>query len=416
MNYVDRYQRPKKQRRSHKAAILTFILVVGLVGAYVSYALQRTLPTLLPSSSALNLRSGTGVSQLTWPTSGQSAVAVEHTNIIQTHGTQTPVAIASTAKVITALVVMQKQPIKLGQAGPTITLTDADAALYNSYVSQEGSVVPVSAGEQITEYQMLEALMLPSSNNLADSLAIWAFGSLDAYKAGADQYLLQLGLHDTHVGSDASGFSPSTTSTAHDLVIIGKLAMDDPVLRQIVGMASTTDIPQLGSVRNVNSLLGSNNIIGIKTGNTDQAGGVYLSASTRQVDSQSLTIITALVGAPTLSAALNDSLPLVTSAQANIVTTRLLAKHAIIGEYRQPWGGIIPAAAQTELTTPAWRGSTATAHVSLQPLSPSVQAGQVVGNASTPKTSFGTAKKTDIILLQTPTKPSTWWRLLHPLD
>ena len=101
-----------------------------------------------------------------------------------------------------------------GQQGPTITLSASDVALYNAYVAQQGSVVPVAAGEQISQYQMLQAIMLPSANNMADSLAIWAFGSLDAYATYANNYVARLGLSATHIGSDASGFAPNTISSA----------------------------------------------------------------------------------------------------------------------------------------------------------------------------------------------------------
>jgi D-alanyl-D-alanine carboxypeptidase (penicillin-binding protein 5/6) len=281
----------------------------------------------------------------------------------------------------------------------------------------------VSAGEQISEAQMLEAVMLPSANNMADSLAVWAFGSLDAYKAAATQYVSSLGLTNTHIGSDASGFSPSTSSTAHDLVILGEQAMQNPVLRHIVSQPTASDVPGLSTVKNVNFLLGSNGIIGIKTGNTDQAGGVYLSAATANVNDQSVTIVTALVGAPTLFQALQNSVPLIISAQSNFVAAKLLSQQANVGEYRLPWGGgngdknggVVSATTQTNLTSSVWQGSTASATITLQPIDLDAKAGQIVGTATSAKTQFGPGNQTNIILRSAPTKPGIWWRLLHPL-
>jgi D-alanyl-D-alanine carboxypeptidase (penicillin-binding protein 5/6) len=415
MHYRQVYGQKKKQSRHLSMYMLIVLLLVGLLGGYCYYALNRALPLLLPAVGSLNLQTGTGVSKISWPAAGQSAVAVDGTTILESHGSQTPVAIASVAKVITALTVLQKKPLTSGQSGPTITLTEADAALYNSYLAREGSVLAVSIGEQITEHQMLEAVMLPSANNIADSLAIWAFGSMDDYHAAATKYVASLGLGDTHIGSDASGFSPTSTSTAHDLVLLGKAAMDNPVLRQIVGQSTASDIPQVSPVTNVNFLLGTNNIIGIKTGNTDQAGGVYLSASTTKLDDQTVTIITALVGAPTLFQALQTSLPMIASAQANFAHAKLLAQGAVVGEYRLPWGGILPAATETNLGAQAWNGSTVTTHVRLHPITTTSRLGEVVGNATGSKTPFSSGDQTNVILLKTPTAPSTWWRLLHPL-
>jgi D-alanyl-D-alanine carboxypeptidase (penicillin-binding protein 5/6) len=407
----------KSSHRGDSLSVL-FLVLAASMGGYYYYALHRPLLALQPTVRSAQVQAATGVSKLSWPAVGQAAVAVTGTDVLETHGVQTSAPIASTAKVITALAVLKAKPIASGSQGPVITLTAADVALYNSYVSQEGSVVSVSAGEQITEAQMLEAVMLPSANNMADSLAIWAYGSLDAYKIAATQYVAGLGLTNTHIGSDASGFSPSTTSTAHDLVILGEQAMQNPVLRQIVSQPTASDVPGLSTVKNVNFLLGTNGIIGIKTGNTDQAGGVYLSASTTKVDDHDVTIVTALVGAPTLFQALQNSVPLITSAQSNFVAAKLLAQQANVGEYRLPWGGknggVVSATTQTNVTSSVWRGSTASATVNLQPIALSAKAGQVVGTAVSAKTEFGPGNQTNIILQSTPTEPNIWWRLLHP--
>jgi D-alanyl-D-alanine carboxypeptidase (penicillin-binding protein 5/6) len=407
-------------KKSHRGDTLSvvFLVLAASMGGYYYYALHRPLPPLQPAVRSAHVQATTGASKLNWPSVGQSAVAVTNTDVLETHGVQTGAPIASTAKVITALTVLKAKPIAPGAQAPVITLTAADVALYNSYVAQEGSVVSVSAGEQITEAQMLEAVMLPSANNMADSLAVWAFGSLDAYKIAATQYVSSLGLTNTHVGSDASGFSPSTTSTAHDLVILGEQAMQNTVLRQIVNQPTASDIPGLSTVKNVNFLLGTNGIIGIKTGNTDQAGGVYLSASTAKVDDQTVTIVTALVGAPTLFQALQTSVPLIISAQSNFEAAKLLAQQATVGEYRLPWGGknggVISATTQTNLSSSVWRGSTASASINLQPIDLEAKAGQVVGTAASVKTEFGPANQANIILQSAPSKPDIWWRLLHP--
>ncbi len=405
------YQRPTS---SAKRWPIFVIIIVLILAGYSYYALSRPLPGIRPVLSTVQLHIGTNGSQLQWPTTGQSAVAVTGTAILNVHGKQSAVPIASVAKVITALVVLQKKPLALGSGGPSLTLTDQDVTLYHSYVAQLGSVVPVSVGEQITEYQALEALMLPSANNLADSLAIWAFGSLSNYKAAAEQYVSGLGLKNTHIGADASGFSATSTSTAHDLAIIGNQAMQNAVLRQIVAKTNTTDIPGVGSSDNVNFLLGTNNIVGIKTGNTEQAGGVYLSASTTQVNGKPVTIVTALVGAPTLFQALQNSLPLIVSAQTNFGTVDILPQQAIVGRYQLPWGGTLTATTQIPLTSQAWRGSSLTANVKLTPIDTTAHVGQVVGTVSTPATPFAPANQINVILEQAPTKPSVWWRLLHP--
>ncbi len=400
---------PQRKQTHHGVTTLSLFTASVIIAGYSYVAAYRQLPALQPTVAVTGLQATAGSPRITWPSGSQSAVSIVGSKILETHGKQQSVPIASAAKVITALVVLDKKPLKLGESGPTLTLTDKDVVLYNAYLAVQGSIVPVLAGETITESQMIEALMLPSANNLADSLAIWVYGSLPAYSAAANKYVAHLGLRDTHIGSDASGFSPTTTSTAHDLVILGSHAMQIPALRAIAAESSTSGIPLAGHVDNVNSLLGTHNIIGLKTGNTEQAGGVYLSASTSNLADKPVTIVTAVVGAPTLYAALQTSLPLIDSAQANFTPARVIAQSAVVGEYDLPWGGVVTATASNDLTSHVWAGSRATAVVSLKPIDIHAPAGQIVGSATD-----SAGNHTDIILQHSPTPPSIWWRLQHP--
>jgi D-alanyl-D-alanine carboxypeptidase (penicillin-binding protein 5/6) len=346
---------------------------------------------------------------LNWP-ANQAAVAIEGTGIVETHGAQTPIATASTAKVITALMTLKQKPLKLGEQGPAITITAEDVERYKNYLAQDGSVIPVQAGEQITEYQALQALLLPSANNIADKLAMWSYGSLDQYKKSTNSYLLSIGLRNTVVGSDASGLSPDTTSTAEDMVKIGKLAMENPVIAQIADQPTATGIPLTTSVKNVNFLLGSDGIVGIKTGNSDQAGGAFIGASRFKLGSEEKTIITAVMGAPDLFNALRQSQALIRSAQINFSDINVIKKDTKVGEYKQPWGGSIQAVATSDLPVLAWNGSTVKPTIKLNATSENPKASQTVGKIT------ANGKTTDVILKASATEPSIFWRLSHPLN
>ncbi|HYH36522.1 MAG TPA: serine hydrolase, partial [Candidatus Saccharimonadales bacterium] len=288
----------EKSDRSRWKRWLSALLAVVLLVGYVGWALRKPLPQLTPALAASTIKTDVPAGNLAWPAGGQAAVGIKDTQIMQARGTQTPLPIASTAKLITSLSVLKQKPLAPGQQGPLITMTDRDVALYNSYMARDGSVVKVVAGEQISEYQALQAIMLPSANNISDTMAIWAFGSLEAYAAYANEYIKQLGLHDTHVGSDASGLAPDSTSTAQDLVKLGKVAMQNPVLAEIVGQ-STAKLPIVNDVKNVNFLLGTDNIVGVKTGNTEEAGGVFVGAARVNINGKPVTIVTAVAGSPT---------------------------------------------------------------------------------------------------------------------
>jgi D-alanyl-D-alanine carboxypeptidase (penicillin-binding protein 5/6) len=393
---------------------LFLLAAIILVGTYGYWALSRPLPVLRPSPSTNKLSAQTPAPKLTWPGVGQAAVGVLGSQILETHGPQTPLPTASTAKLITALAVLHQKPLVVGQPGPTITLSAADVALYNSYVAQDGSVVPVATGEQISEYQMLQAMMLPSANNMADSLAIWAFGSLSAYSSFADSYIAQLGLAHTHIGTDASGFAPTTTSTARDLLRLGEVTMHNPVLAQIVGQPTASGLPIVNNIRNVNSLLGTSNIIGIKTGNTDQAGGVFIGAARATVNNQTVIIVTAVMGEPSLRQATHDSLPLIQSAQANFSPVTVVPAGSVVGHYRQPWGGTVPAVASRKLTISTWNGEQLAASVKLDNTVPAkALANQTVGSLIIPQSVFAAQQSVAVKLVSAPTKPTLRWRLLH---
>jgi D-alanyl-D-alanine carboxypeptidase (penicillin-binding protein 5/6) len=389
------------------------LLIVVVAGGYVDRAVRRALPLLQPTHRSVQLQTRTPALRLAWPRE-PSAVGIVGGSIILTHGARAPTAIASTAKLITALSVLHEKPLAAGQQGPTITLGAADVALYNTYKAEAGSVVAVKAGEHISEYQMLETMLLPSAKNMADSLATWAFGSLNAYAGFAKAYVTQLGLTHTHVGSDASGFDPNTTSTASDLVKLGEAAMQNPVLARIVGQSTARDIPVAGAVKNLNSLLGTAGIVGVKTGNTNQAGGVFISAAKVSVNARPVTIVTAVLDAPTLLDALRNSLPLVQSAEASFQPLSIIIADTVVGHYRQPWGGTIAAIASRNLTIDEWDGSVIPSTLALQPILANARAGQTVGSLSTTATSLADRYSVGVTLKTPPSKPSLWWRLLHP--
>lgn len=399
------------RQRKHKAKRITLGVAI-LIIAYMAWALLRPIPGIEPTATALHQSSTS--SKLSWPTSGQSAVGIVGSSILETHGTQTPTPTASTAKLITALLVLHAKPLNPNQLGPTVTLSDADVALYNNYLAQQGSVMRIQTGEQINEYQMLQALLLPSANNIADSLAVWAYGSLSAYATAANSFLAQHGLTNTHVGGDASGFQPNTTSTARDLVIIGELAVQNPVIAQIASQSTATGLPLVGTINNVNVLLGSHNITGLKTGNTDQAGGVFVSASHTVVNGKTVTIVTALANSATLGTALRDSVPLIQSAQANFQPVSITVAGAVVAHYKAPWGATAAAVASETNPLTRWSDSVIPAIVKLDRIKPGTTPGQTIGHIIIPASGITARQSIPVTLQTTLAQPSASWRLQHP--
>jgi hypothetical protein len=185
-----------------------------------------------------------------WPSNGQAALQIGQSKI-QASPNQHPAAIASVAKVMTAYLVLRDHPLQPDRDGPTITLTEADVADTDHRRGQRESIVSVAAGERLTERQALEALLLPSANNIAAVLARWDAGSEGRFVFRMNATARGLGMTRTRY-ADPSGYDDTTVSTAGDQVRIVERAMRLPVFARIVSTASAT-LPVAGTVRNTNT-------------------------------------------------------------------------------------------------------------------------------------------------------------------
>jgi serine-type D-Ala-D-Ala carboxypeptidase (penicillin-binding protein 5/6) len=235
-----------------------------------------------------------------WPADGQAAVQIGQSQV-QAGPNQHAAAIASVAKVMTAYVVLRDHPLRRGEDGPTITLRDADVADTDRRRQRQESVVPVAAGEQLTERQALQALLLPSANNIAAVLARWDAGSTDRFVARMNATARTLGMTHTRY-TDPSGYDGATVSTAADQARIVDRAMRLPVFASIVATPSAT-LPVAGTVHNTNTLLGRNGFVGVKTGSTAAAGGCFAFRAIRWIHGKRTTITGVVLGQPGLAAA-----------------------------------------------------------------------------------------------------------------
>lgn len=232
--------------------------------------------------------------RLPWPSTGQATVAVDGVGRLGATADQHPVPIASLAKVMTAYLVLRDHPMNADDNGANLTVTKAEADAYASEVAANESLVHVAAGEVLTERQALQALLLPSADNIARILARWDAGTIPAFITKMNTTATTLGMTDTHY-TDPSGYDPNTRSTADDQVLLASQAMRQPALARIVAMPTAT-IPIDGSVRNYNTLLGTDGVVGVKTGSTSSAGGCLLFAAHHQIGGRTVTIIGAVLG------------------------------------------------------------------------------------------------------------------------
>jgi serine-type D-Ala-D-Ala carboxypeptidase (penicillin-binding protein 5/6) len=282
------------------------IRVAGLLVVIAAFAASLAYRSVASSSSTTGspiaaLRSahrgalGAPLHSTVWPAPGQAAVQIGQAQV-EAGPNQHPAAIASVAKVMTAYLVLRDHPLRPGQDGPTITLTDADVADTDRRRGQQESVVSIAAGEQLTERQALQALLLPSANNIAAVLARWDAGSADRFVARMNATARSLGMTHTRY-TDPSGYDDATVSTAADQVRIVDRAMRLPVFASIVATPSAT-LPVAGTVHNTNTLLGHNGFVGVKTGSDDAAGGCFAFRAIRWIDGKRTTITGVVLGQP----------------------------------------------------------------------------------------------------------------------
>lgn len=240
---------------------------------------------------------------LPWPVYGQAAYgSVDDGVLAQSSEAAEPVPIASLAKVITALMVLEKKPLAPGEQGPMIMLTEADEELYREYIRKDGTVVQVKAGVEISQYQALQAMLLPSANNMADTLAIWAFGSVEAYSEYANTRLRELQYRKTTV-ADASGYSPASVGTADEMVRLGIQYLQHPVLREIAGQTEAY-IPFTGRIPSYHAAINDGQLVGLKVGFTEDAGVTFIAADLRGSDHE--IAVAAVLGADDHATVLRD--------------------------------------------------------------------------------------------------------------
>jgi D-alanyl-D-alanine carboxypeptidase (penicillin-binding protein 5/6) len=285
-----RWSRPSVYRARRRRLPLAVILILLL--AYAAGQLVNTTSYVpMPAARTRTDDRGTLVTSVIWPAQGQAALALGNGRPIASPAEQ-PVPIASLAKVMTAFLALKRYPLSGAQDGFTITISDTDAQDEAKDAAENQSRVAVVAGEQLTERQLLEALLIPSGNNIARILAARVAGSETSFVAEMNTEARTLGMDHTAY-TDPSGFDPSTVSTAADQLRVFAQAMRFPVFRQIVSMPSVT-LPVAGTLTNFNPLIAEG--YAGKTGSDSAAGGCLAFSTNVTLGARPTTAIGVVLG------------------------------------------------------------------------------------------------------------------------
>jgi D-alanyl-D-alanine carboxypeptidase (penicillin-binding protein 5/6) len=199
-------------------------------------------------------------------------------------GAEKPRPIASATKLMTAYLALRKLK-------PQQTLK---AAPYNALPAE--SLVGLRAGEKMTVKDLLYALLLPSANDAAATLAQGVSGNTPRFVERMNAAAQELGLENTAYANPIGLDAPGNYSSATDLVTLAAKLRENALFARIVDSPTAVlrsgDRPRRITSRNT-LLMKDPSADGVKTGHTIQAGYVLVGSATRE----GTTLISAVLGA-----------------------------------------------------------------------------------------------------------------------
>lgn len=356
------------------------VLLLVIVFAVVQNVRPLPAPTLELTAEDSYTFEG-GKPEIPWPADGQAALDVQGIGTFGSSGEQKPVPIASVAKVMTAYLVLRDHPLKSGAEGPMIKIDEL--AEKQSDAGQE-STVDVTAGDEISQREAVEAVLIASANNVARLLARWDAQSEEAFVEKMNDAAKDLGMTDTTY-TDPSGLNDTTVSTAVDQVKLAKEAMKQPAFREVAAMMSYDDYKGVNH-SNWNQLVGHNNVVGIKTGTTTSALGNLVFAAKKEVGGETRTVVGAVVRQPAggkdntiLSAALTSGDELIRAAQGALESATILKKGSVVGYVDDGLGNRTPVAVTEDVKAVGWAGLSVKLTFAADELPRTAKAGTKVG-------------------------------------
>ena len=190
---------------------------------------------------------------------------------------------ASTTKIMTALLTLEQEGL------------DEEFTVDSGAIQVEGSSMGLQEGDRVTLRALAGGMLSASGNDAAGAAAVRIAGSAEAFADLMNRRARELGMGNTHFvtpsGLDAEGHH----STAYDMALLGRAALQNPEFAQMAGAKRVTltygNPPYQRSLLNHNRLLSLYpGTIGIKTGFTKTAGRCLVSAARR--DGVTLIVVT----------------------------------------------------------------------------------------------------------------------------
>ena len=408
---------PAHRRWPARGALLLLVLLLLLLLLVVVVGVRRlttedTPVLVVHRTLPAYVRLAGSAPVLAWPGEGQAAVEVEGVGSLGSIGGSKPVPIASVAKMMTAYLTLREHPLGPGQEGFSVTITAADAAEEEQREALGESTLNVRAGERLSERQALQALLLPSANNIAALLARYDSGGIAPFVARMNAAARALGMASSTY-TDPSGFNDETVSTAADQLKLARTAMRIPAFAEIVDEASVV-LPVVGRVANYNGLVGEDGYEGVKTGSDRAAGGCLVFAKKVLIDGRALTVLGVVLnqrGASLIQAALVSARQLGDSAAASLGVRTALRAGAVVLSASSVDGRGTNAVTVGALRAIGWGGERVSLRLAARPAMQRLRAGERMASVSV--SSGGGLDSTRALAMRSVGGPSLGWRLRH---
>lgn len=344
------------------------------------------------------------------PAAGISALGLrDGTELLASEGADEAYPMASITKIITALVVLEKYPLAAGESGPSVRMGRADEAFYEDYYLRGAKLLRVVTGWTFTERELLEIVLVDSAANYASSLSRWAFASDANFAAAARKWLSARGLTGITV-VEPVGLDPKNTATPAALVQLGRIALADPLVADLV-KTTTLSMHDVGTLENTNELLGTDGVTGIKTGTLDDYGASLLFSAEVSTLGEPVALVGAVLGSGNHNLLNQEVRTLLASVQANYHTVTLTTRDQVFGSFTTPWGDTADAIVETSESMIVWGDQPITMQVDIDSVTTAFE-GDRVGLVVF--TSGGQTVRVPLVLTHDIEDPGPWWRIGHP--
>jgi D-alanyl-D-alanine carboxypeptidase (penicillin-binding protein 5/6) len=419
---VDPAVRRRQRRRRGVVAAIAVTVVVGVVGGYAGVVLTAPLPAPTVETRSLHPPASPEAATILTPPEGAWAISVtggeeylgaEAAGVWATSGADESRPIASITKLITAMVILDAKPLAgSDDPGPALTFDKADHDLYDKYYVLGATIAKMPTGSTMSLREVLDTMLIVSACNYAEAAAGWAFGSQSAFLAAARSWLAANGLEHTSI-VEPTGIDARNVSTPGDLLALGRLAMANPVIAEIVGSKSLV-VSGLDVRSNTNTLLGVSGIRGIKTGTLDGAGSNLLFSAELPVGiGQPLEVTGVLLGGTSHDAVDGEVTAWLQSIAAGFQAVVVGGAGKQVGTVSTPWGSSARLVLASDASLMLWSDTPIT--VTMPP--PTVAAARADEQVTSVTWAAGpNTASVPVVLDATIEEPDEWWRLTHPVE